>query len=279
MTPFVNQLREQLDAQLLRIETETDQPIEAARRAFSAAREAVAQLQEYVLTYSFKDRQEEIRFYKNVEPSFHARLIFFVRLYGIERRKPIGSIKVLKAFFEEELSKLYLFFRENEDFYQYYRSGSDFMDETFFVPDGNTSQLIIDEYSCILDNHLCTAQGYKVACMMAFEQLQTYLNDQLAHAEGIAELPAKKYDCKWTGSKVALTELMYALVYSGMINNGHVQVKELADVLENTFQTKMGNYYRTRQEMYSRKETASFLELLIKRFRQGMDEADERFRS
>jgi hypothetical protein len=268
-----------MDESLQQVRMEQEGIVQQAESAYRVAEKYMLELKQFILSYTFKDQVEEIQFYKNIEPSFHARLIYFVKLYGIERRKPVGGIKVLKAFFEEELNKLYLFFRENEDFYQYYRSGSDFMDETLFLPDGNASQFIIDEYSCILNNHLCTAQGYKVACILAFEQLQTYLNEQVAQAEGIVEPPVKKYDCKWTGSKVALTELMYALVYSGMINNGHVQVKELADVLENTFQTKMGNYYRTRQEMYSRKETASFLELLIKRFRQGMDEADERFRS
>lgn len=279
MTPFVNQLQEQLEAQLFQIENETNNPLKAAKRAFSAAKDAVARLQEYILAYSFKDRQEAIQFYKEEEPSFHARLIYYAGVYRIERSKPVGSKEIIKAFFEEELNKIYLFFRENEDFYKYYRTGADFMDEMFFIPDGDTSQIAIDEYSCILNNHLCTAHGYKVARIKAFEKLQAYLNSQLAQTDDLPQPQPVETNCKWTGSKVALTELMYALVYSGMINNGHIQVKELAETLEYIFQTKLGNYYRTRQEMYSRKETASFLELLIKRFRQGMDEADEKFRS
>lgn len=279
MTTFVNQLQEQLEAKLFRIESETNNPLKAAKRAFSAARDAVARMQEYITAYSFNDRQEEIRFYKEIEPSFHARMIYYARLYRIERSKPVGSKEIIKAFFEEELNKMYLFFRENEDFYKYYRSGADFMDETFFIPDGDTAEIVIDEYSCIPDNQLCTALGYKAACIKAFEKLQVYLNGQLAQTEGHPQTRLAGAQCKWTGSKVALTELMYALVYSGMINNGHIQVKELAEVLEDIFEIKLGNYYRTRQEMYSRKETASFLELLMKRFRQGMDEADERFRS
>lgn len=279
MTTFVNQLQEQLETRLFQIEAETNKPLQAAKRAFSAARDAVTRLQEYISGYTFNDRHEEIRFYKEVEPSFHALLIYYARLYRIERSKPVGSKEVIKAFFEEELNKIYLFFRENEDFYKYYRSGADFMDKTFFIPDGDTSEIVIDEYSCILDNQLCTALGYKAACIKAFEKLQEYLNNQLLQTVVHPQTRLTGAQCKWTGSKVALTELMYALAYSGMINNGQIQIKELADVLEDVFQTKLGNYYRTRQEMYSRKETASFLELLIKRFRQGMDEADERFRS
>lgn len=279
MTSFVNQLQEQLKAKLFQIETETNNPLKAAKRAFSAARDVVARMQEYISGYTFKDRQEEIRFYKEVEPSFHALLIYYARLYRIERSKPVGSKGIIKAFFEEELNKIYLFFRENEDFYKYYRSGADFMDDTFFIPDGDTSEIVIDEYSCIIDTQTCTVLGYKAACIKAFEKLQVYLNGQLAQAEGLSNSQPTGSNCKWTGSKVALTELMYALVYSGMINNGQIQVKELAELLETIFQINLGNYYRTRQEMYSRKETASFLELLMKRFRQGMDEADERFRS
>src|SRR5699024_6849818 len=99
-------------------------------------------------------------------------------LYRMERRKPVGSISVLKEFFEEELNRIYLFFRENEDFYQYYRAEAEFMDETFFLPGGNTPQIALDEYSCILDTHLCTAHGYKIARIMACEKLQNNLNQR-----------------------------------------------------------------------------------------------------
>jgi len=278
MTSFVKQLQEQLESELFHIKNETINAVMAAKKAFSAAKNTVARLQDYISGYSFKDRQEEILFYKKTEPSIHAHLIYYLRIYRIEKRKPIGGIKVLKAFFEEELNRIYLFFRENESFYQYYRENANYMDESYYLQEADTPDLAIDEYGGVLDKQLCTASSYKIARIIALERLQQYLNNELAKTEGGAGLPTPQYQCKWTGSKVALIELMYALAYSGMINNGQIQIKELADVLEDVFQTKLGNYYRTRQEMYSRKETASFLELLIKRFRQGMDEADERFR-
>jgi hypothetical protein len=280
MTSFVKQLQEQLESELLRIGNETNNTVMAAKKAFSAARDTVARLHDYIGEYSFKDRQEEILFYKKTEPSIHAHLVYYLRLYRIEKRKPIGGIKVLKAFYEEELNRIYLFFRENESFYQYCRDNADYLDETFFLPETESSDITIDEYGGVLDKQICTTGSYKVARIMALERLQQYISNELAKAEGnVTTQIFPKYQCKWTGSKVALIELMYALAYSGMINNGQIQIKELAEVLEHMFQTKLGNYYRTRQEMYSRKETASFLELLMKRFRQGMDEADERFRS
>ncbi|HBL80511.1 MAG TPA: transcriptional regulator, partial [Aequorivita sp.] len=64
---------------------------------------------------------------------------------------------------------------------------------------------------------------------------------------------------KWTGQKVDLVELVYALQASGLINNGNVGIKDLATALEQLFNVEMGDYYRIFLEIRMRKSNQSKL--------------------
>ncbi|TAM97116.1 MAG: hypothetical protein EPN39_12000 [Chitinophagaceae bacterium] len=279
MTDFTDRLQEQLDIELQTIEGNGEAPLQTALQSIPVVEKVLAELRNYIHHYSFENTSEEIRFYKEVEPGFHARLIYYVRLYQIETCKPEGGNDELVNYYKNELKRIYQFFTDNKELYRYYRTGAVFLDETYFLPHGATSQLTVEEYTCILDTQFCTTQGYKMAKILAYEKLQKYLSNAL---EQLTSTPQYAFPFKgrfkWTGPKVALTEYLYGLVYSGMINNGQVQVKELAELLQFIFDIDLGNYYRSRQEMYTRKKTAQYLELMLKRYQEGMNEADEKYR-
>jgi hypothetical protein len=280
MTDFISSLQDQIDKELLSIENNEETLLQVAHLSMLAVEKVLTELRNYIHHYSFENTTEEIRFYKEVEPSFHARLIYYVRLYQVETCKPMGGNEELVIFYKDEMKRIYQFFTDNKELYRYYRTGAVFLDETYFLPHGAKSQLTVEEYTGILDEQFCTTQGYKMAKLLAYEKLQKYLSETI---DGLTSTPKHTFPFKgrfkWTGPKVALTEYLYGLVYSGMINNGQVQVKELAELLQFIFDIDLGNYYRTRQEMYTRKKTAQYLELMLKRYQDGMDEADERYRS
>lgn len=280
MTDFISRLQEQMDKELLSIESKEETLLQVAHLSMLAVEKIFTELRNYIHHYSFENAKEEIRFYKEVMPRFHATLIYYVHLYRVEICKPVGGKEALEIFYKDELKRIHQFFVDHKDFYQYCRAGSSFLDEMYFTRNSISSDFSIEEYSCILDSQFCTTQGYKIAKILAYEKLQKYLSETL---EGLTSTPHNTFPFKgrfkWTGTKVALTEYLYGLVYSGMINNGQVQVKELAELLQFIFDIDLGNYYRTRQEMYTRKKTAQFLELMLKRYQDGMDEADERYRS
>lgn len=280
MTDFISRLQEQMDKEILSIESKEETLLKVAHLSILAVEKVLTELRNYIHHYSFQNTTEEIRFYKEVEPCFHASLIYYVRLYQVEICKPAGGNEALEIFYKDELKRIHQFFIDHKDFYQYYRSGSSFLDEMYFTRNSISTDFSIEEYSCILDTQFCTTHGYKIAKILAYEKLQKYLSNAL---DQLTSTPQSTFPYqgkfKWTGTKVALTEYLYGLVYSGMINNGQVQVKELAELLQFIFDIDLGNYYRTRQEMYTRKKTAQFLELMLKRYQDGMDEADERYRS
>ena len=81
---------------------------------------------------------------------------------------------------------------------------------------------------------------------------------------------------KWTGSKVALIELIYALHAEGVFNNGTTDLKETAKFFEETFDIDLGQFHRTFFEIRARKsERTKFLNSLRDTLVKRMDEVDE----
>lgn len=74
----------------------------------------------------------------------------------------------------------------------------------------------------------------------------------------------------WTGSKVALVELLYALHSGGYFNNGAYVLKEVVAYFESVFNVDLGQYHRVFIEIKARKsDKARFInvlkEVLLKR--------------
>lgn len=80
---------------------------------------------------------------------------------------------------------------------------------------------------------------------------------------------------RWTGSKVALVELMYALHTSDNFNNGQADVKAIAAYFEKIFDVELGNYYRVYLEMKIPQNSTKFLNSLANSLERRMQEEDE----
>ena len=81
----------------------------------------------------------------------------------------------------------------------------------------------------------------------------------------------------WTESKIALSELIYAIHSTGAINKGATDINELVKVFEELFHIELGNPYRAFVEMRLRKKDRTrFIDLLRNRLLDRMDDADQR---
>lgn len=80
----------------------------------------------------------------------------------------------------------------------------------------------------------------------------------------------------WTGSKVALIELMYALHTEGVFNNGAADLKDIADYFEHTFDINLGQYRRVFLEIRARKsEKSKFITTLNEALLKRIEKSDE----
>lgn len=274
MNKFYKKTLYELETTINELEIETEYPIQRIEAVIVLIVNSLSKLKEFVLKKGFKNIDEEILFFKCQKPIIVAKLIYYNAIYKIETKKPYGA-KPIRKFLDEELNKLKRFFDNNLEFYKYYRTNNSFIDDKLFVRDKYDIKLSLDTYYFEADHRFSTSHDYKVAKIIANDLIQVYLEDQLNNIN-----QKKAFDgssLNWTGSKTALTELIYALHSQGVFDNGNADIKVIAKTFELAFNISLGDFYHTYLELKSRKmNRTKFLDSLRDALIRKMDEKDER---
>jgi hypothetical protein len=280
MKLFSESLLTELESRLNAIHSQTEEPIQYAEQAIKMLIVILEKLKTTFLNYQFENKSEEIDFFRNIKPQFAAKLIYYNDIYNIETNKPFGSKKAIRKFYNTELTKLETYFTENLEFYKYYRTGNRNLDNKYFIRGKHDLRHTLDSFYFQADHRFSTSHDYKVARILANDTIKIYLEteiSQLENKEGSNTLPiVNRKTQKWTGSKVALIELIYALHTEGVFNNGASELKEVTTFFESAFDVDLGQFNRTFLEIRARKsERTKFLNTLKEKLIFRMDDADE----
>ncbi|NHM07641.1 tetracycline regulation of excision, RteC [Flavobacterium sp. CYK-4] len=280
MNPKIPKLLTELNDQLSFIDIEIDNLLIRCESAIDIILKTINNLKSIVSKQSFKTETEEIQFFKEIKPQFTSKLIYYNVIFKIEMKKPNGGSRILKKYYNNELIKLKSFFDNELDFYKYYRSGSSYLDYKYFLRGKFDIKMSLDSYYFETDRNFSTSHDFKVAKILANDLIQLYLENQLIMIDNkdISEKSQRKPNIKmtWTGSKVALTELLYALHSEGTFNNGAVDLKDIAEYFEHIFDVDLGQFRRTFLEIRARKnDRTKFLISLNETLMKRMDNADD----
>ncbi|GAA4135090.1 RteC domain-containing protein [Sphingobacterium kyonggiense] len=277
MDEFYNETYLKLETEIQELEIENDNPVQLTEAIIYRIVECLSEIKDYVLKRGFTNVDEEVRFFKYQKPVIVSKLIYYNAIYKIETRKPYGA-KRIRKYLKKELKKLKRFFDNNIDFYKYYRSKNSFLDEKMFVRGKHDIKLWLDTYYFQSDQSFSTSHDYKVAKIMANDLIQVYLEDQLYCTN--KRLFTKRTaisGLNWTGSKAALTELIYSLYYQSVLDNGNTDIRLIAEHFENVFNIDLGNFYHTYLELRNRKRNRTkFLDALRDNLIKKMDEQEEK---
>lgn len=280
MKLFSQSLLSELEHQLDKMHFEMKEPVQYAEEAIKISIYILEKLKIYCIKYKFQDKNEEIEFFRNIKPMFVAKLIYYNEIYTIETNKPYGSIKTLRKFYKTELLKLKTFFDENQEFYRYYRTNNQCLDKKYFVRGKYDIKLTLDSFYFQADQSFSTSHDYKLAKILANDLIKSYIESEITKLEDTHDhlqpinLPSKKQ--KWTGSKVELIEIIYALHTEGVFNNGKSSLKEVVSYFESAFDIGLGQFHRVFLEIRNRKtEKTKFINTLKNKLINRMDEADE----
>lgn len=279
MEKILNESLEELESKIYDFEIESDFSIQRIEVVIDIILKHLAGLKTIVLENGFRDSEHEIRFFKYQKPSIVAKLIYYNALYKIETKKPYGKDSI-KDYLSNEGEKLKRFFDNNLDFYKYYRTNSTYLDHKYFLRGKADIKLSVDTYYFEADHRFSTSHDYKVAKIIANDMIQVYLEDQLSHLNKLPvmeeQLRSAPNSFTWTGSKTSLIELIYALHSKSVINNGNIDIKEIAQSLEIILNIDLGDFYHTFMELKSRKvNRTKFLDSLRDALIRKMDEQDE----
>lgn len=280
MNSKVNKALIELNEQLNFIDLEIDNQIMKCEKAIEIILKSIAYIKKVISVNKFKTEIEEIQFFKEIKPSFTSKLIFYNMIYNIEMKRPNGGTKILKKYYNNELLKLKAFFDNEIEFYQYYRSGSTYLDYKYFLRGKFDIKMVLDNYYFETDITFCTSHDFKVAQILANDLIQLYIENQLIMIENKdhSDKSQRKPNIKlmWTGSKVALTELLYALHSEGVFNNGAADLKDIAEYFEHIFEINLGQYRRTFLEIRARKsDKTKFISALSEALSKRMENSDD----
>lgn len=264
-------------------ESYSEDILHQAEEGINKSEKYIKRLRFVVIKNGFENVEEEIGFFKYLKPQIFSKLIYYVKLFNIEIKRPKTTTKFQIRYLNNHIRKLQLYFDENIDFYQYYRRGATALDQHYFIRGNSGLRLPSESLHIFIDEQFTTSQDITVATIMAYELLIGYLRQEIQRLKAdrdfnkiLGSRQPEEKKLQWTGSKTDLVELIYSLQLSGSVNGGRADIRELASLYEKIFDIELGNYYHTFIEIQSRKKSRTkYLDRLKKVLHQKFSELDE----
>ena len=266
MENFVRNSKLNIEEEIKRIELQTVDPLDRIRQIIGVVQVSLTSLKTTVAGYQFRSAEEEILFFKVSKPQISGLLMFYVRLYQIEKNRIDKSLSSQCRYLKI-------------DFYEYYRAGRTELDNRYFIRENY--DILSDIHCHLLDRDISftTLHDSSVAEILANNRLIEYVSEEI---EQLTEKLHLKFtsivDSKllqWTDSKVALVEFIYALYAGKCFSNGNTSLKDIAFCCETLFNIEIGDFYRIFLEIRNRKKSRTqFLDKLKEQIIKMMDELD-----
>ena len=263
MIQFTSHLKKEVDIKVEQIEKSEISIIAKSLEASRVLAEAFSQLKVFILSYDFKDEDEEISFFKDVKPRLCSRLIYYRKIYNIEMNRPTGIDKQ-QEYLGELLNNINKYNCKRLDFIRYYRSDSSHLDALYFLRGKTDAEQYLETFYYELDPKFSTNCDFKVAKILANDMLSAYLMNEIELLNdngqiGFFGFPATKKT--WKGTKAELQEQIFA--WDGAKIFGDVPLTQLYDYIQNVFNIQLdGNISRVLDDKKIRNTPTPFLDKL-----------------
>lgn len=259
---FSDQLRNRMSEQIVAVRKEENDELAASAKIIQVIRKGLLELKQFIHQYEFKDREDEIRFFKEIKPGFLSKYFYHDQLLSILIGASFTDLHGKKKYYLKTLKHIQRFQKKNNDFYQYWITNSDHLDDKYFTRKKTTTN------DPNLDDKFSTQYDITQARFIANEALKNHLNTKIENRSVKGQEPK----LQWTGSKTALIELIYALHTVGVFHHTTSELKHIISSFEHFFSIELGNYSRTYQEIRLRKGSqTNFLDLLRKKLVDRME--------
>lgn len=253
-----------MERDLEQLELQSPLVYQSAEKGIQLCRDALHSTRGQVIKNGFKNLQQECIFFKTIKPAIVGNLIFYLNVIHIGIHRPLGSRKERNAFYREYISNLGTYFLEHRELYQYFIGQLTHLDMEYFSRNNLSAGWYCESLASLIDTQFSTPKDMVFAQIIGNMKTINYLRQEMADKKKHkVKEEGKSAHLKWTGAKVDLVELVYALHSSGIINYGRADLKEIAEAFETVFHISIGDYYRTFLEIRERKgNQLKFLEIL-----------------
>ena len=278
--PTYNEIIRNLEKELSKLEIDSNCFIEATEKSIGMCKRVMLKFREMVQNQGFSNDSEEIYFFKHIKPSVFSKFIFYTEVFDLESNRPEEDIKVQIRYLRDELQKHCRVQKEDKAFYQYYKRERTYSDHLYFLRGNGDHRIHIDHIPNHLDPEFSTGYDNTLAKIMACELLKNYIGNEIQKLKrkqswNSGENNEFVSNLYWTNNNVDAVELVYALFFAKVINNGKASKIDIARAFEKMFNLKFKNIYGTFKEIQGRADQMSFLRHLIETLQKYLDDLEE----
>ena len=279
LVKYSDQLYHQLEESLEKVNGSIATDISKFSDALFAVTGKLNLLRKYITEKGFVNQSEEINCFKIIYPKFYCWYIYLTEEFSIINNVPVGTDQMIRDYYLQELALIKRYFNQNQFAYQYYLHDEIALDDDYFLR--KNFVLFRQGYGLApADGEYSTNQGYQFARFKAYDMLQEFIikRIRLLYHEPenalLAEL-LKNEKRNWTGEKINLIEIAYGVYYTGQLNNGKADIKDVISWLETSLNVDLSQAYRMFIDIRRRKTTSytKFLEKMADSIRLHIDES------
>ena len=222
------------------------------------SKNTIAEIKAFLQTHQFESEQEEIEFFKSMNPKVLAPPIEEGLKYSILINKPIDTNEALIAYFENALKNLQNFFSMNNFFYQYFKNNFMELDHIYFNRNAGPVTIPVVEIP-MQGTEYYPAMSFLFAKFMAYQNVQRYILEEIGTLKtsySNSTLPVSHVHdpaMKWTGDAINVVELAYGLWLTGQLNNGNASLNQIVRFLEKNLNVSIGIAQRKFAQITRRK--------------------------
>lgn len=242
-------------------------------------RKTINKLRKRFLSIELLSPDQECYFFKTIKPIPAGYMIYFISLADFELNRPQTSNRKVKKYIQEKIASYQEYFVEHRTFYKYLERRRTDRDSEYFLRSNGKVKFHLDAVHYCIDQNFSTSHDYITAKIFAHKLLISRLRKELFKLKNTSRLNTfltTTSSLQWTAKKVDLIELIYALHAVKSINNGQVEIKDIASIVQEVFNVELGDYYRTFIEIRSRKiNPTKFLDNLKQSLTNRILQADE----
>ena len=263
--------------ELKKIKSSSITIVEESNEIIILSRNLLNRFKKAIIKTNFTSVTTEVEFFKHQKQVSLIQLIYYTEIRSFELQFPKSDIQEQEKFLKKKLRKLNRFYLYNIDFNQYVEANLSHFDRQYFTRNHLDNFSITSSKFYFQDPDFSTPRDMLLGKVKAYKLFIDYLKNKLhpitnEKTSNIVE----NSNLKWTSTKSALTELIYALHYNRVINNGNIGIKEIAVALQSVLHFDLGDFYKIFSEIKSRKiSRTKFLDDLSNGLLLQMDSAEE----
>lgn len=268
-----------LENDLSRMKEVSENVPEQLEYAVGQCKVALDRMRKLAVSEGFPDQMSEIYFFKKIKPAVYSKLLYYRAIFEIESNRNEIDKKGQKKYFQQQMDKIKEYMGKHQVKVQYYKCNFKHLDEKYFVRANNEIPMEIRGDHHLLDEEFFTWHDHTFSTIRANEMLVDYIRKEMDRLEnlGLENLESFKSTLRWTGNKIDLAEILYALHFSDAINDGNTTIKELTEtfgfILNVDMKKDIYKYYmEIKQRMIEKAKFLDYLKAILKR---RIDEDDK----